>query len=451
MPSTSWLYRTGIRLGAAVAPAAGIVSPRLSKAIEARLQAGERLLEWARTSRDETRPLLWFHAPSVGEGLQAEAVLRHVRRLRPECQAVYTHFSPSASAFAGHLDVDVADYLPYDFPEIVDRLLTALCPDLLVFAKLDLWPELATRASARGTEVAIIAGTVRGESGRLRWPARSLLAPGYQSVSAAAAISGEDGVRLARLGVAPGRIRVLGDPRFDSVVEKVKAVSPADPLLRLGQSGPAMVAGSTWPADEAVLLQAFALLRRSHAEARLIVVPHEPTEKHLQAFGRRSSDLGLPAPVRLSRAGAEGAQLLVVDRVGVLVTIYGGGAMAYVGGGFSHAGLHSVLEPAAWSVPVAFGPRWNNSRDASLLLEASGAVALPGGGTRKAATTLEKQWGMWLGNDVARRAQGRRAREVVERGLGAAERSAEMLLELISSRYLRKSPTVGRSTPQSGR
>lgn len=423
------------------------MSARLSRAIRARKQAGNRLLEWARTTRDETRPLLWFHAPSVGEGLQAEAVLRHVRRLRPDSQAVYTYFSPSAENFAGRLGVDAADYLPDDLPENVDRLLTALRPDLLVFSKLDLWPELATRAAAAGTQVAIIAATVRTGSGRLRWPARTLVAPGYRSVSAAAAISAEDATRLVRLGVAAERIRVLGDPRFDSVVEKVQAVSPADPLLRLGQLGPTMVAGSTWPADEAVLLQALAQLRRSHPEARLIVVPHEPTDEHLRGFDRRASDLGLPHPARLSSAGAQSAQLLVVDRMGMLATLYGGGAVAYVGGGFSRAGLHSVLEPAAWGVPVVFGPRWTDSRDAALLLEAKAAVALPGGGTQKAANALEIQWSVWLGNNAAREEQGRHAREVVEVGRGASERSAGMLLELISPRYLQKSLNVERSTP----
>src|SRR4051794_20146969 len=156
MPSTSWLYRTGVQFGSAVAPVAGIVSNRVSAAIKARRRAGERLLEWSRTSRDETRPLLWFHAPSVGEGLQAAAVLRQVQRLRPHCQVVYTHFSPSGADFAVRLEVDVADSLPYDLPAVVDRLLMELRPDLLVFAKLDLWPELATRAAAAGTQVAII-------------------------------------------------------------------------------------------------------------------------------------------------------------------------------------------------------------------------------------------------------------------------------------------------------
>ena len=430
MPSTSSAYRAALRLGIAIAPSLGVFSPRLSRAIASRRDAGERLLDWARSHRDNARPLVWLHAASVGEGLQAESVLQHLRRLRPDCQVIYTHFSPSAEALAQRLPVDVADYLPYDLPGSVERLLSALRPDLLVFSKLDVWPELSTRASTSGTDVAIVAATVSPGSSRLRWPARTLLQPGYSVVSAAAAISSEDATRLARLGVAAERIQVLGDPRFDSVMEKVRAVRSDEPLLRFGRGAPTMVAGSTWPADDSVLLSAFAAVRRLHPEARLILVPHEPTDIQLEAVVRRAAAAGLPAPERLSTADGP-APLVVVDRVGVLATLYGAGTMAYVGGGFGRAGLHSVLEPAAWGVPVAFGPCWGNSRDAALLLTQGGGTALPQLGTRTAAAALETQWHGWITDDVGRRAQGSQARQVIERGLGASERSAEMLAGLI--------------------
>ena len=446
MPSTTWGYRTALRLGTTLVPSLGLLSPRLRAATRARRDAGERLLDWARSSRDEARPLVWFHAASVGEGLQADSVIRQLRRLRPDCQLVYTHFSPSASSLAARLPVDVADYLPYDLPEHVDRLLGALEPDLLVFAKLDLWPELATRASTTGTEVALVAATVSPGSGRLRWPARSLLAPGYKAVRAAAAISAGDAARLVRLGMSPERIRVLGDPRFDSVLERVGEVDPSDPLLRFGRGAPTMVAGSTWPLDDDVVLRAFAGVRRRNGAARLILVPHEPTEAHLGAVEGAVASLGLPPAVRLSAADAP-TPLLLVDRVGALAALYGSGSMAYVGGGFGRAGLHSVLEPAAWSVPVVFGPRWRDSRDAELLLQAGGAASLPAGSTRRSAAVLEKHWGDWMADDAGRRDQGRNARRVVESGVGAAEKSAEMLVELISSRPLRRS----RSGVRSGR
>jgi 3-deoxy-D-manno-octulosonic-acid transferase len=343
---------------------------------------------------------------------------------------------------ARRIEADAVDYLPYDLPGPVDRLLSELEPDLLVFAKLDVWPELSTRAATSGSDVAIVAATVSPGSSRLRWPVRRLLEPGYRSVAAAAAIAPADAMRLERLGVSRGRIRVLGDPRFDSVVNRVRSVPPDEPLLGLGRDAPTMVAGSTWPADETVLLGAFTRVRQQHPDARLIVVPHEPTPDHLAALERAARAANLPVPVRLS-AAENPAPLLVVDRVGLLATLYGAGKMALVGGGFGRSGLHSVLEPAAWGVPVIFGPHWRNSHDATLLLQAKAAVALPH--SSSAQRDLADQWITWIENDLDRQAQGRRAREVVEDNLGASERSAAMLAELISARPLRRSPPEARS------
>jgi 3-deoxy-D-manno-octulosonic-acid transferase len=227
------------------------------------------------------------------------------------------------------------------------------------------------------------------------------------------------------------------------VAERVRGVPPDEPLLRFGRGAPTLVAGSTWPADEAVILKAFAALRRHRPDARLILVPHEPTPDHLARLEQTAQAAGLPLPLRLS--AAEGpAPLLLIDRVGILATLYGAGTMAYVGGGFGRAGLHSVLEPAAWSLPVAFGPRWRNSRDAALLLDADAATALGAYSTERAAAALLRRWESWLADESSRRAQGQRAREVVEQGLGASARSGVMLAELISARRPRTSPPVAR-------
>jgi 3-deoxy-D-manno-octulosonic-acid transferase len=436
MSSTPLPYRALTALAAALAPLARLGGTKLREGHEGRRGAARRLRLWSDRHRDPARPLVWFHASSVGEGLQAEAVLLELRRLLPDAQYAYTHYSPSARSLARRMPVDVADFLPYDRPGTATEALDALRPDVLVFAKLDLWPELATRAAGRGTRVAIVAATVSPGSGRLRWPARALLSAGYGAVAAAGAIAEDDAVRLATLGVPRDRIRVLGDPRFDSVVARVAAVGAEDPLLRLGGDSPTMVAGSTWLGDERVLLAAYAAVRAERPDARLILVPHEPTVAHLAAIERAAVRGGLAIPVRLS-AAAGPVPLLVIDRVGVLATLYGAGTMAYVGGGFGRAGLHSVLEPAAWSLPVAFGPRWRESRDAGLLLDAGAGVALPPG-SEAAALELAREWRGWIVDGVRRVEQGRRARMVVERGLGAARRSAELLAELIESRPPRR-------------
>jgi 3-deoxy-D-manno-octulosonic-acid transferase len=176
------------------------------------------------------------------------------------------------------------------------------------------------------------------------------------------------------------------------------------------------VAGSPWPADEGPLLAAWTKLHARHADARLIVAPLEPTAAHLAPLERWAASAGLRS-VRLGADGAEHADVVIVDRVGVLGDLYALADAAFVGGGFHGAGLHSVLEPAAFGAPVLFGPRHANSRDASLLIARGGAVSV------RDAASLEVSLARWIDDPVARRAAGDAARAVVREGLGAAERS----------------------------
>ena len=432
MAATSLIYRGASSVARGALAVLSGVDQKLARGHRGRVESPARFAAWARDHRDHAQPLVWCHAPSVGEGLQAAAVLRLLRSRHPDWQLAYTFFSPSAEAFAARLDVDVSDYLPYDLPGPSESLLDVLRPQALVFSKLDLWPELAARAANRGVPVGLIAATVRPGSGRLRWPVRSLLAPGYRSITAAGAVAEEDANRLARLGVPPDRIRVLGDPRYDSVVDRVQAVEADPPLLRLGTGAPALIAGSTWPGDDTVLLGAMAEVRSRHPDMRLILVPHEPRPDHLRDIERRAAALGLPAAVRLS-ATDEPVPLLLVDRVGVLAALYGAGPMAYVGGGFHAAGLHSVLEPAAWGRPVAFGPRWQESRDAVMLRAAGGATAIGTESPEAAIAELSAIWLDWLRDPSACARQGALALQVVRDGLGAAERAADLVEALVGA------------------
>ena len=424
MPRTSLAYRALLRTASVLAPLGGLVNQKLARTIALRRGVGERMAAWGRSSRDTARPLAWFHAPSVGEGLQARAVLQEFRARHPDWQVAYTYFSPSAESFAAAIGADIADCLPIDTPAAVGAALDALRPSLLVFAKLDVWPELATGASRAGVPVALVAATVRPGSGRLHPVARSLLAPGYQALAIAGAISIEDAERLTRLGVPRDRIRVTGDPRCDSVLARVAAVPADDPLLALGHDAPAMVAGSTWPVDEDHLFAAFVTVRQRHPAARLILVPHEPSPEAVERVQRAAERIGAP-PVRLLSTGGDGSPLIVVDRVGVLATLYGAGKLAYVGGGFGAAGLHSVLEPAAWGLPVTFGPNWGESRDAGRL------VAAGGGAPAASPEALATVWLEWLADDAARAAMGARALAVVESERGASARSAALLDEVV--------------------
>jgi 3-deoxy-D-manno-octulosonic-acid transferase len=212
----------------------------------------------------------------------------------------------------------------------------------------------------------------------------------------------------------------------DVVLEHVAEARRAGPGPTDANDEPILVAGSTWPRDETILLAAFSEVRRLHPDARLIIVPHEPTATHLAALEARATGHGLTAS-RWEPDARSGAAVEIVDRMGVLGTLYGRGAMAYVGGGFGERGIHSVLEPAGWWRPVIIGPNDRGVRDARLLANAGGLVRLP---SRAPEVALARQWIAWLEYPSARAMAGHRAGEALATDRGAAQRSAELLASL---------------------
>jgi len=392
--------------------AATLSEAKWLRALGARAGLIDRYRAWATLHRDANRPLLWIHAPSVGEALQARPIVELIRSDRPAVQIAFTYYSPSAERFARSLGVDFTDYLPLDEASDIDAALDALAPTALVFSKLDVWPVLVERAAARGVRLGLVSATLSARSGRRSLLARALLRDAYARLDAVGAIDAADAKRLIEIGVRPSVIEITGDTRYDQVWRM--AADAADAFTELaGRS--ICVAGSTWPPDERVVLPGWL-----GSGMQLIVAPHEPTPTHVHHIETWATSHKV-ASSRLS-SGETAADLVIVDSVGVLARLYSRATVAYVGGGFHSAGLHSVLEPAAFGVPVLFGPRHAGSRDAGLLLAAGGGFVV-----RSAAEFRDR-----LSMDG--RTAGAAAKEVVRHGLGAARRSLALVDRLMVGR-----------------
>ncbi len=422
--------------GAAVLGARGALAlarpfhRKLARGLDGWRGAVEALEAWASRERDTGRPLVWVHAPSVGEALMAQAIVTAARECRPDLQVAFTHFSPSAERIAGRVGAHVHGYLPWDARGPMRRALAALRPSAVAFIRTEIWPVLAREAQAAGCRLALLNAVLAASSSRLRPAARFALRPAYGRLDVVGAVSDDDAARFPVLGVPRSRVRTTGDARFDQVWARVQAAGRGSGAMALAERlraerGFTLVAGSTWPPDERLLAPAFARLR-SAGPARLIVAPHEPDDAHLTALERTLDHAGL-GHVRLARveAGDSPADVVVIDRVGVLADLYAAADAAYVGGGFHRAGLHSVVEPAALEVPVLFGPRHGNAREAAELAAAGGGWEVRDADTLAAA--LHR-----LAEDAgARAAAGAAALAYVRSRLGGARANAEALLELL--------------------
>jgi 3-deoxy-D-manno-octulosonic-acid transferase len=425
-PFVALLYEGTARAARLAAQFAPSGEGKTRRTFAARRGLTARWKSWAERTRDPARALLWIHAPSVGEGLQARPVLEALRRTRPDVQLAYTFFSPSAETFARALAVDGADFLPFDTVADARAMLDALRPRALAFSKLDVWPALTREAHTRGVRLGMISATLAAGSARRSAPARAILHDAYERLDLVGAVAPEDAERLTAVGVRAAAIRVTGDTRYDQVWTRAREADRDGALLApLVSTRPTLVAGSTWPSDETPLLAAWrTMLRGAAPDARLIIAPHEPSASHCAAIERWGRESGLTV-ARLGDAKAGDADVVLVDRVGVLGELYAVATAAYVGGAFHAAGLHSVLEPAAYGVPVLFGPAYSGSRDAGLLIAAGGAASVTESG--ELAARLDE----WVGDRGAAARAGSAAREVVRQGLGAAERTVALVMELL--------------------
>ena len=361
-------------------------------------------------------------------------VIQRVREELPGTQLVYTYFSPSAERFASTVRADFSAYLPFDTARAADRVLRALRPTALVFSKVDVWPILAERAHRAGVKLGLISAAMPASSGRRSGTSSRFTRHAYAVLDAVGAASPDDATRLIEAGVRPPYIRVTGDTRYDQAWARAHVKKSHQELVSAlrDDTRPTLVAGSTWPSDEAELFPAWDRLLATIPTARLILAPHEVHEGHLafaEAWGKRT---GRTIARLWDRSGtvnpeAATADIVLVNGVGVLADLYALAMVAYVGGGFHDAGLHSVVEPAVFGAPILIGPNNVAWRDAQLMLTAGGASQV------RSADTLAAELIRLFQSPAERQAMGAALAAVVAGELGAAERAFELVRELLGT------------------
>jgi len=353
---------------------AGSVNGKVRRGIKGRLGEGERLRTARSRCRDDV-PRILIHCASAGELESAVPIIEAMGDAH-DVDILLSYFSPSAVDRATKVEGPVDHlYLPVDSRRRIRRLLQTLEPSLIVFVKHDIWPNVVWEARSAGIPVVLANGNFRPDSKRLKRAAIPFGRAVLPYLNAIYTVARDDAHRFRFLAGKEPTIIVTGDTRFDRVIQRARQGRDDQGALADRLKGRSVaVAGSTWPADEKRLLPAWKKVKEQMPEAVLVVAPHEPGMSRLRQIIESASAEGLSAVTMTEiEEGAELADLLLVDRVGVLAGIYGLGKIAYVGGAFG-TGVHSVIEPAVFGIPVLFGPRHLMSHEARDLVELGAAL-----------------------------------------------------------------------------
>ncbi len=377
----------------------------------------------------DAEPSIWIHAVSVGELLTARPLIGALRQRHPGLRIFVSTTTMSAQQLARRSlpDADAVFYFPFDLALVVRRTLDLVKPKLFLMMETEIWPTLLRECRARGIKTAVVNGRLSARSFPRYRMARGFFRHVLADIDTFCVQSEESARRFVEIGAAPERVTVTGSLKFDSLEPAGPAAQarPRDRVLRyfrFPSARPVFVAGSTMKGEEAIVLRVFRRLKTIQPSAVLLLAPRHP-----ERFGEvvqlsqqegfrtvRRSDLPIDAEPR--------ADVVVLDTIGELATVYQLATVVFVGGSLVPTGGHNVLEPAVFDRPVIFGPHMQNFAEIAAALVANGAgVKLDGEGAFEDEV-------LGLMSDPVRRARlGAAARALVEANRGAKEKTLAVL------------------------
>ncbi len=372
---------------------------------------------------------VWFHVSSAGELEQAKPVIRLFEEHDKDIEVVLTYFSPSAKRPASKVTGTIfCDYLPLDTVNNAKKAVRFIAPDLVVFVKFDIWPNIVWEAKKYGARTALIDGTLHRSSKRYsNIFGQSFYNSVYGAIDLIGVVSESDLNRFMITAPKHSNVKIMGDTRFDQVAFRatnaIRSKKIPEHIIDLYRKEFTLILGSTWEADDKNILEPVEAMLDKYKKARVIIVPHEPEEKRVDNYLDRFSRF---APIRLSKMRVLGGdtRVLVVDEVGVLAELYMSGTAAYIGGAFS-TGVHNVMEPAIMGLPVCFGPFYFNAPEAEDLMKIS--CAYSGNNTEE----FSKIFNGFAGDVQKTKMLGLSASEYIKKSLGSDQRYYSELKALL--------------------
>ena len=325
-----------------------------------------------------TDKIVWIHVASLGEFEQGRPIIEQMRKQNLDYKILVTFFSPSGYEIRKNYNgADYIFYLPADTPHNVKRFLDIVNPEIAIFVKYEFWLNYLYELKRRKVRTFVISAIFRKNSTFFKWYGAKWR-QALESFEQMFVQNEESKTLLHSIGF--DNVIVAGDTRFDRVAELAQAVKPIELVERFKQDNRLFVAGSTWGPDEDILQE----LINDNADIKFVVAPHEMEEGRIQKIISATK----AGAVRYTRCDENtdfsNTQVLILDTIGILSSVYSYATWSYIGGGFG-VGIHNTLEAATFALPIAFGPNYHKFK------EARDMIAL-GAATKVESTEDLKAW-----------------------------------------------------------
>jgi 3-deoxy-D-manno-octulosonic-acid transferase len=382
-------------------------------------------------------PRIWVHAVSVGEVTAAAPIMAALRADFPGACLIMSTGTETGHEMARRLvpEATAIIYYPLDLPPVVRKMICLVHPDIFVLTETELWPNFLRACRDRGINVVMVNGRLSPRSFKKYYRTRFFWKEILKNIDEMGVISEIDAERARSIGMAPEKIHVLGNAKYDGLAATVSPLLREETARRLNMAvgERVLVAGSTHEGEETIVLEVFKKLLAVYPDFKLILVP-----RHIERAGevmhlvRQSGFDGLAlTEVREGRTGQD-EKVLVVDRIGELFKVYSLATIVYCGGSLVPRGGQNILEPAAWGKVVFYGPSMEDFRDEKIMLEAVGA-GIP---VKDGPELADKMLALLQTPETLAR-KGQAAGQIVAANRGASQRYAVLIKKVLLNRQAR--------------
>ncbi len=374
------------------------------------------------------RPRIWCHAVSVGEVTGAIPTLAELKRRLPNAVVSMTAGTPQGLKFArAQLSAEIPVFpFPLDFSRCISRAIGTVQPDLFINFETELWPNFFRELNRRNIPALLLNGRISSSSERFYRLSSPLFRPVFERFTFMAMHSREDAERAVRLGVTPGKVLTLGSSKYEGLPQKARPgrTDYWKKLLNIG-NGPTLIGGSLRGSEPIDLLRVFQRLRHFSTGLVAILAPRHMENIPKMSEWLEKENIAYDRLTEIERGTyARTAPVVLVDRMGALFDIYSVGDLIFCGGTFEPVGGHNILEPAAWSKAVFYGPHLKKVLHEHRILRDFGGSFLvldPG--------DLFSRWKKWLGDIEGLRKHGEAANKALNSFKGVVGRQVELILE----------------------